>query len=120
MTLWIVVVGYLVGRGLEAVFILTFSIETHCWRPIDSLFRTITARRNPNMILLTVGTLGGRPDLGFLMVAIWTIASILFHIERVVQAFVERSRGVAIERWDEAAIRARENAQTGDNVGTPA
>ena len=97
----IVVIGYLIGRGLEAVFILTFKIETHCWRPIDSLFRTITARRNPNLILLTVGALGGRPDLGLVMVAIWTVVSIGFHIERVAQAYIERSRGIPIERWDE-------------------
>ena len=96
-----VVIGYLIGRLLEAVFILTFSIETHCWRPIDSLFRTITARRNPNMVLLTVGTIGGRPDLGLVMVALWTVVSIGFHSARVLQALVERSRGVPIRRWDE-------------------
>ncbi len=103
-TTLIVVVGYLVGRALEAAFILMFKIETHCWRPIDSLFRTITARRNPNLILLSVATLGGRPDLGLVMVAIWTLVSIGFHLERVVQALVERSRGGEIFRWDEAPI----------------
>jgi len=70
----VVVIGYVIGRLLEGAFILLFQIETHCWRPIDSLFRTVTARRNPNMILLTVGTLAGRPDLGLVMVAIWTVA----------------------------------------------
>jgi len=106
VTTLIVVVGYLVGRALEAAFILTFKIETHCWRPIDSLFRTITARRNPNLILLSVATLGGRPDLGLVMVAIWTVVSIGFHTERVVQAFVERAKGTEIFRWDEAPIPA--------------
>ncbi len=43
----VVVVGYLAGRLLEGLFLLLFSMETHCWRPIDTLFRTITARRNP-------------------------------------------------------------------------
>jgi phosphatidylglycerophosphate synthase len=103
----VVLVGYLIGRALEGIFLLIFKIETHCWRPIDSLFRTITARRNPNLILLTVGTLGGRPDLGLAMVAIWTLVSIGFHIERVLQALFERSRGVRIEGWDEAPISAR-------------
>ena len=115
-----VVIGYLVGRGLEATFLLKFQIETHCWRPIDSLFRTITARRNPNLILLTVAALGGRPDLGLLMVAIWTVVSIGFHVERVVQALIEKSRGVSIQRWDEVSIGAAEPeaAQTGRGPAT--
>ena len=49
----IVVAGYLVGRALEGLFLARFRIEAHSWRPIDALFRTITARRNPNLILLT-------------------------------------------------------------------
>jgi phosphatidylglycerophosphate synthase len=99
----VVIAGYLLGRGLEGGFILAFEIETHCWRPIDSLFRTITARRNPNLLLLSVGTLGGRPDLGLVMVAIWTVICMGFHIERILQAFFERSRGIRIECWDETS-----------------
>jgi len=116
----IVVIGYLVGRGLEATFLLKFGIETHCWRPVDSLFRTITARRNPNLILLTVATIGGRPDLGLVMVAIWTLVSTAFHIERVVQALLERSRGTPITRWDETPIDEREIELVRDEPGQAA
>jgi phosphatidylglycerophosphate synthase len=108
----VVVIGYLVGRLLEGLFLLSFGMETHCWRPIDSLFRTITARRNPNMILLTVGALAGAPDLGMLMVAIWTTVSIGFHIVRLLQAFFARARGEVIAAWDEAA--ATDPRPTGD------
>jgi len=104
----VIIAGYLLGRGLEGIFILAFKIETHCWRPIDSLFRTITARRNPNLLLLSVGTLGGRPDLGFVMVAIWTVVCLGFHIERILQALFERSRGIRIECWDETSHAERE------------
>jgi phosphatidylglycerophosphate synthase len=99
----VVITGYLLGRGLEGGFMLAFGFETHCWRPIDSLFRTITARRNPNLLLLSVGTLGGRPDLGLVMVAIWTVVCMGFHIERILQALFERSRGIRIECWDETS-----------------
>jgi phosphatidylglycerophosphate synthase len=99
----VVIAGYLLGRGLEGLFILLFEIETHCWRPIDTLFRTITARRNPNLLLLTVGALGGRPDLGMVMVAIWTVVCMGFHIERILQALLEKSRGIRIEAWDETS-----------------
>jgi phosphatidylglycerophosphate synthase len=98
----VVVAGYVVGRLLEGIFLLAFKMETHCWRPIDSLFRTITARRNPNLVFLSVGTLGGRPDLGLVMVAIWTVISLAFHTLRLVQALVLRRRGQRIEPWDDA------------------
>lgn len=102
MAMAIVIGGYVVGRLLEGAFLLAFQIEAHCWRPIDSMFRTITARRNPNLLLLTVGALGGRPDLGLVMVAIWTLASLGFHSVRLVQAFALRRRGEAIQPWGEA------------------
>jgi hypothetical protein len=44
------------------------------------------------------------------MVAIWTVVSIGFHTERVVQALVERSRGGEISRWDEAPTPAANGA----------
>ncbi|MDH3212665.1 MAG: CDP-alcohol phosphatidyltransferase family protein [Myxococcales bacterium] len=101
----VVVGGYFVGRLLEGIFLYIFAIEIHCWRPIDSQFRTITARRNPNLILLSAGTLGGRPDLGLVMVALWTVASIGFHVVRLIQALVLRRRGRSIEPWAQAGRR---------------
>jgi hypothetical protein len=98
----IVVGGYLVGRALEGAFLARFGFETHSWRPIDGLFRTITARRNPNLILLSVGALAGRPDLGLVMVALWTIASLGFHALRLVQAETGRARGAAPVPWENA------------------
>ncbi|MEE9608994.1 MAG: CDP-alcohol phosphatidyltransferase family protein, partial [Myxococcota bacterium] len=74
----VVVAGYVAGRSLEALFLHAFKFETHCWRPVDALFHTISAGRNPNLILLSVGTLGGRPDLGMVMVALWTVVSLAF------------------------------------------
>ncbi|MDJ0851525.1 MAG: CDP-alcohol phosphatidyltransferase family protein [Myxococcota bacterium] len=98
----VVVAGYFVGRALEGVFLARFSFETHSWRRIDTLFRTVTARRNPNLVFLTVGSLGGRPDLGITMVALWTVASLGFHAVRLAQALLVRARGEAVEPWDEA------------------
>ena len=99
LSLWIIVVGYVVGRLLEGVFHLWFKIQTHIWRPVDSFFRTITARRNPNLALLMLGALVGRPDLGFVAVAIWTILSIGFHIIRIAQAAWVRHRDGEIKSW---------------------
>jgi phosphatidylglycerophosphate synthase len=99
LALWIIVVGYVVGRLLEGVFRWTFKIEIHIWRSVDYVFRTITARRNPNLAILMVATLLGRPDLGFLAVAIWTVLSIAFHLERIVEAALVRAGGGRITSW---------------------
>jgi len=97
----IVVAGYFVGRLLEGVFLASFKMETHSWRPIDTLFRTITARRNPNLILLSVGAVAGRPDLGMAMLALWTVASLSFHAVRLLQALLARQQGREVEPWDQ-------------------
>lgn len=99
---WIAVGGYVVGRLVEGVFLLLFKIEIHSWTRLDSRFREITARRNPNLLLLTVGTLAGRPDLGLAAVALWTVASIAFHVARTARAWSERRRGGEIAAWNAA------------------
>lgn len=97
---WIVVGGYFLGRALEGAFLAGFGFEIFSWRPLDTLFRTIVARRNPNLILLAVGTFQGRPDLGLVMVAGWTLLSLLFHTIRLGQAGWARQTGEAVTPWD--------------------
>jgi len=88
LVLWVVLGGYAVQRALEGVFLRAFKIHVHSWRRFDSFFRLITARRNPNLILLTGACLVGRPDVGVLLVAAWTALSLLVHAAQVAQAFV--------------------------------
>ncbi len=102
----VVVGGYVVGRLLEGAFLAAFRFETHSWRPMDAAFRTVTARRNPNLILLSVGTLAGHPDTGLVMVALWTGVSLLFHLVRLAQAFAARRRGEPVIAWDAAEADA--------------
>ena len=74
-------------------------MDIHVWRPVDSGFRLVTARRNPNMAILTAALLFGRPDLGLQLVALWTIASLLFHAVRLAQANDRARRGRKIICW---------------------
>ena len=97
----VVVGGYFLGRVLEGAFLAIFGFETHSWRPVDTLFRTLTARRNPNLILFSVGTAAGRPDLGMVLVALWTALSLAFHTVRLFQAIVVRHRGGNVAPWDQ-------------------
>jgi len=100
MMMWIVIGGYVAQRFIEGVFIRRFGgIHIHVWRPIDSKFRLITARRNPNMVLLVGGLLFGRPDIGLELVAWWTLASLIFHGVRLAQANEQAARGLEIRSW---------------------
>lgn len=102
---WICVGGYLVGRILEGFFLAGFGFELHSYRPVDSVFRRFTARRNPNLVLLSAGTLVGRPDLGLGAVAAWTVVSCAFHAVRILQATARQLRGEVVEPWEEAEAR---------------
>jgi phosphatidylglycerophosphate synthase len=109
--------GYVVGRLLEGLFLLIFKMEIHCWRPLDSFFRTITARRNPNLVLLSLATLTGRPDVGLVLVAVWTAASIGFHTVRLLQALFWRRRGSPIREWQ--GVQAEREKGRGPNNHVP-
>jgi len=96
IAVWIVIAGYVLGRAQEGLFLAAFRFEMFGWRPLDALSRLITARRNPNLILLSVATLAGRPDLGLAAVAVWTLLCLAFHGVRIAQAFAARAMGRAV------------------------
>jgi phosphatidylglycerophosphate synthase len=104
-TLWtiiaVILIGYVVQRVIEGVFMRAFggNMHIHVWERIDSRFRLVTARRNPNMVILAVSLAVGQPGAGLIAVAWWTALSCVFHLVRLVQAFVRRSRGEAITSW---------------------
>ena len=98
---YIILIAYVAGRLVEGSFkwFLGASFGIFCWQPIDSYFRLITARRNPNMILLTISVLMGRPDLGLLAVVLWTVATSVFLIGRFVFAGYVRFRQGTLNSW---------------------
>ena len=100
-SVWVVLGGHLAGKLLEQAFISTFGFKIHMWQKFDSTFRLITARRNPNVIILTVGALAGYPDAAYLALACWIIISFLVHAARYVQAFLLRKGGTPIASWFE-------------------
>jgi len=98
------IAGYVVQRVIEGIFIRQFKMHIHVWERFDSRFRLITARRNPNMVILFVATLFREPHLGLIAVGWWTILSCLIHGVRLVQAEIAHARGRAITSWlDEPA-----------------
>ena len=103
MVLWAIVGGYVAQRIIEGLFIKRFDgMHIHVWKRVDSHFRLITARRNPNMIILVGTLLFRRPDVGLEVVACWTVASLIFHAVRLAQATEAAARGQRIVSWLEA------------------
>ena len=103
MTLWAIIGGYVAQRIIEGLFIKRFDgMHIHVWKPIDSRFRLVTARRNPNMVILVAALLLRRPDIGLELVAWWTVASLIFHAVRLAQASEAAARGQRIVSWLEA------------------
>lgn len=98
-----VVAGYVLQRVIEGMFIKDFGMDVHVWRRFDSQFRLITARRNPNIAILFFATLAGRPDIGLIAVAWWTIISLVVHAVQLVQAYAARRAGRPIVSWMEDA-----------------
>ena len=99
LVLAVIVAGYVIGRFVEGAFLGAWGMHIHVWQRIDSWFRLITARRNPNMVILFGAMLFGRPDLGIVGVAIWTVLSLVFHLVRLAQAGIASAAGRPITSW---------------------
>ena len=91
-TMVVILGGYVVQRLMEGISIKWLGLEIHIWRPIDTFFRQITARRNPNLLILTAFTLIGWPDWGLLAVAVWTGICLVLHGLQLLQAFAAKKQ----------------------------
>lgn len=100
---WLIFLGYIGGRICEGLFEFWLAPFTlFIWQRVDSFNRLITARRNPNLIILTFSWFAGRPDIGFVMVVGWHMLSTLFLAWRLFKAWqVKREQG-KLTSWMEA------------------
>ena len=109
---WLIAGGYVAGRLIEVAFHQLGRCGIFAWRPFDAWFRLIAARRNPCLVILTLGTLAGRPDLAFLGVVVWTLASSAILFLRLLYAAGVRWRsGEPLDSWlKDGTSAAREHA----------
>jgi len=99
--------GYVAGRLVEGIFdwgLAGFPI--FIWRPLDSWFRLVIARRNPNLIFLTVFALLGLPAVGLGAVAAWTVACTVFLLGRLAVGARQRVAEGALRPWLQAPTAA--------------
>jgi phosphatidylglycerophosphate synthase len=108
-----ILVFYVAGRLIETAFKRWVGSATlFTWRPFDSYFRLVMARRNPNLILLTAFFLGGAPRAGLVAVGVWTVLSTIVLAVRFLQGVYARSRLGVLRPWleeigdDRAAVAA--------------
>jgi len=100
MVLWVVVGGTVAIHVIEALAVHRFNgMEIHAWRPLDSRFRLVAAGRNPNLVILAGALLFGRPDSGLVLVAWWTLISLIFHAVRLAQLTEQQARRHKIASW---------------------
>ena len=103
----LILAGYIIQRLMEGIAIKSFGLEIHIWRRIDTLFRQITARRNPNMVILTLSALIGRPDIGIFAVTAWTVICLVLHGVQLVQAASAKRRFGNLTSWMSQPVENR-------------
>jgi phosphatidylglycerophosphate synthase len=96
---WWTFAGYIGGRLIEAAFHGLGSCSLFDWRPFDAYFRLITGRRNPCMIILTLGVAFGSPAWAFFGVVAWTVLSTGVLLLRLAQASAVRIANGPLTSW---------------------
>lgn len=119
LLIWLMFIGYVGGRLCEGAFQFWLaSFDIFIWRKVDSFHRLITARRNPNLILLTAGWMADRPDIGFILVVSWHLLSTLFLVYRLFAAWQSRSQDGVLHSWMEGIDPVRDRQQFAVRVFT--
>ena len=90
---WLVIATYLIGRLCEGVFELRHRFVPFVWRRRDARFRLVLARRNPNLIILTVGALLGAAATSYLVMAAWCAVCAAVQVWNLAEAEWARRRG---------------------------
>ena len=99
MVIAAIVSGHVAERVIALLFRRRHGLPMAAWRPIDSRFRLIGARRNPGLAILAASLALGRPGQGLEWLALWILLSLIFHWLRFAQANARADRGRRIVGW---------------------
>jgi len=98
--MWLMFLGYVGGRLCEGAFQFWLAhFDMFIWRKLDSFNRLITARRNPNLILLTYGWVTDQPDFGLLSVVVWHVISTAILTWRLVIGWQTKQKEGSLKSW---------------------
>ena len=100
MVLWVVVGGTIAINVIEGLAVQRFTgMEIHAWQPFDTRFRLVSAQRNSDLVIFAGALLFRRPDTGLVLVAWWTLISLIVHAVRFAQLTEQQARRQRIESW---------------------
>lgn len=96
-------IGYVVDRIVEGLFLQLSGFHIHVWTRINSALRFFIARRNPNMFIFMIGIMlsaffSDAGHIAFICVAIWTWLCIAFNILALIIALIMR-RNAPLQSW---------------------
>jgi len=88
---WVLLAAFLLDKCATGGFKVIFGKELFDYRPLDAAFHLVAARRNISLALMTLGVLVGRLEPAFAAVAVWTLATLVFHLLRFAWIGLTRS-----------------------------
>lgn len=91
--------GHVALRVIERIFERRYAMPLRRWKRIDERFHLICAARQPDLAILTLSLLLGRPDVGIELVALWTLLSLTFQAVRLAMANDRRAHGRPVVSW---------------------
>ena len=76
---------YALDRIVAGGFNRRLGRSIHGYTPLDERMCTFISRRNINLLLFLMGWLAGVPAPTFLLIVLWQVICLVFHVERLVQ-----------------------------------
>lgn len=100
----IALASYVLGRFAELWFRKYFGFNQYMWKPFDSAFRSVIARRNVNLVILTFGWLIGMMYGSYVIFCGWGVLSTFIQIIRCLQAYAQSKQGTTVTNWMEQEV----------------
>ncbi|MGH8517415.1 MAG: CDP-alcohol phosphatidyltransferase family protein [Panacagrimonas sp.] len=97
-----ILASYVGGRASEKLFKKRFGFNQYLWRPYDGYLRSVIARRNTILLVLTAGALCSQMILSMHVVAVWCVVSIGLQMSRWMYAEWRARSGHRVESWMQA------------------
>lgn len=91
----LLIAAYVVGRLIETAFKKTIGYNAYLWRPFDSAFRLVIARRNTILLIISVGLAAGALVGAYMVAVAWSLVSTVVQMVRFSQALRASRRGDA-------------------------
>ena len=87
---WVLLGAFLLDKIATGSFKSLYNRELFDYAPVDAVFHLIAGRRNMSLLLLTLGLAGGLAPESFVLIGLWTVFTLCFHLSRFAWIAVRR------------------------------